>query len=34
MAIGPIPDTIPSDIGSMSFVNPITAIGLFEEIKK
>ena len=32
MAVGVLPDDIPSDVGSMSFVNPITAYGLFEEI--
>ena len=34
MVCGVLPDSIPSDIGAMSFVNPITAYGLYEEIGK
>lgn len=29
-----LPENIPSDIGSMHFVNPLTSIGLCEEITK
>ena len=28
-----LPDDIPFDVGSMHFVNPLTAIGLVEKIK-
>lgn len=30
MQVNPLPDNIPSDIGSMSFVNPLTALGLLD----
>ena len=34
MTINYLDESIPLDIGSMSFVNPITALGLVETIKK
>lgn len=34
LTINYLDDSIPLDIGSMSFVNPITALGLVESIKK
>ena len=32
MSCIPLPDSIPFDIGSMHFVNPITAVGLTERV--
>ena len=32
MTVNYVDETIPLDVASMSFVNPLTAIGLFEEI--
>ena len=34
MTIGYVDDSIPLDIASMSFVNPLTALGLIESIQK
>ena len=33
MTCGPVDESIPLDIASMSFVNPLTALGLVESIK-
>ena len=30
--LNPIPDEMPFDLGAMSFVNPITAVGLLERV--
>jgi len=33
MTVGPVDESIPMDIASMSFVNPLTALGLVDSIK-